>query len=253
MQSRTLLLGALLIAAAVVIVALAKDDEGASAPALSSPESSESGAAPDPGSATVEAPTSPTRSEALPGTAGSALPPTGFLLTCRRADDGRPLAGISVFQDGAMTGGPSTDAGELRLEAPAWERRILWKAGFIARRLDGPELPSEVLFEAADAELDLSLRNGGPEHRVVRTLLEQRGGNSPPNGPWKPRLKVESWDRLIARDVPPGTYDVYVWISKGDGAAQAYSLRGVHLPAGQRTRLSLDLVADALATNESDS
>lgn len=258
MQTRTLILSGTLIAVAAVVFLLSRlGDDGARLhpEGLTQSEQATGGLAheapPDAdGTRSLAAAPETVRSGPRPALVE---PPAGFLLTCLRAEDGEPLPGVRVYEDGAVGAGPSTAQGVLAMGTPTWGRRTLWAKGRVARRLDGVQLPQEVRFERADAELRVALLQATPQHRAVRTKLQRHGPETPPQGPWTPRLEVETWERLVARDVPPGTYDVYVWIALGEDTPKPYSIRHVVIEAGERETLTIDLVADALSTHESDS
>jgi hypothetical protein len=178
---------------------------------------------------------------------------TQQILLCRRADNGKPLAGVSLYQEGVLGAGPTLANGKLAFGDLGWKAWILWAPGWIPQRLSGSNMPTEALLVAADGQVEITLLQSTPQHTIIRSLLQKHGSETPPEGPWTPRLQTANWDRLIAKKVPSGTYDIYLWISKDMGTPEPYTLHAVELKPEQHLRLSIDLVADQQDTHEDDS
>jgi len=169
-------------------------------------------------------------------------------LVCLRAADRRPVAGVSLFVQERRVAGPTEDDGVLDLEEAPREACVWgpgWTPVFLPR---GRPLPAEVLLEPADAALAVRLENLALDRRVVRTLLQPTGWHATGQAVWEPELVLTGPDRLMARGVPPGAYDVYVWTGAAGDAADGIGPVRVELLAGRTT----DLVFDATVLPEDD-
>ena len=67
--------------------------------------------------------------------------------------------------------------------------------------------------------------------------------SSTPEGPWTPSFRERALDVWIAERVPPGRYDLYLWVTFPDGEPRPFSRRAFVVAAGESTRLSIDLAA----------
>lgn len=248
-----LALGALMLTVVVVLGALYAVDRDADDPALVNTANAQTDVA-------VETPMEPGQANLREGaqrTTTEPQQPSAAIhqdtLICRRADDRAPLAGISLYQNDILRLGPTGADGKLLIGDLGWDMRILWGEGWAPQRLRGAANPPEVLFVPADSKIDISLKNTSPQHKVIRSILQMRGADTPPEGIWTPKLEVTNWDRLNASQVPPGTYDIYVWISKDMGTPEPYQLHAVTLNPAQHLQLTIDLIADKQDTHEDDS
>lgn len=165
------------------------------------------------------------------------------LLHCLRRANGEALAGVRMYRGAGSIAGPSDAEGTLEVVDAPSGAVTLWAEGYAPVALRGGALPTEVAFDLADAALELLLLNGTAEHRVLRSLLEPRAPGSTSRGPWVPALEQRTLDVWSAERVPPGSYDVYVWVLFPDEEPRALSHKAVEVRAGESTRLEFDLAA----------
>ncbi|MCA9000730.1 MAG: hypothetical protein KDB61_02320 [Planctomycetes bacterium] len=179
--------------------------------------------------------------------------PESRRVVCLDASTGDPVAGMGLYEVERVVG-PSGDDGLLEFQQYGpFSKWVLWGPGWVPQAYRPASGAEEVRLVRADASLEVALRGSTPEHRITRTLLQPRGDRSLPEGAWSAKLEAPAWDRLTAKNVPPGTYNVYVWIAEDKSAPTVYSVNGVELLAGQEKRLTIDLVADRPNTTERDS
>ena len=74
-------------------------------------------------------------------------------------------------------------------------------------------------------------------------MLQPLGPRPTPEGPWTPAFEERSLDLWVADRVPPGGYDLYLWITFPDGEPRPFSQRAFLVTAGHAKRLSIDLAA----------
>lgn len=238
-RSRPLILVALLLSAAAVLVAslvLRVDGAGPSgaSPAPGVPAGEVRPAPPDLAAAPADRQRDRAPSEE-PESAGPAP------LRCLDRSTGAGLAGVRMYHRAACVAGPSDAEGALPVPDDLTGVVTLWAEDRVPVVLRGETLPAEVAFDIADASLELRLVNATGEHRVLRTLIEPVAATTIPKGPWSPVLEERTLDVWQAERVPPGSYDVYMWVVFPDGGPRALSQRAVEVRPGAVTRLSFDL------------
>jgi len=162
-------------------------------------------------------------------------------ITCLESGDRSALPGVRLYSGSTPVAGPSGTDGVLSIEKPGFGKRTLWAPGWTPKVVYAPSLPSEVLMVAADASLEVRLLNFSGEHRVLRTLLQARGAAVATEGDWSPVLTQAELDTVRAEGIAPGAYDLYVWITYQYANPQPYSRTQIELPAGELTRLEIDI------------
>ncbi len=164
-------------------------------------------------------------------------------VTCSQRTNGEALNGVHLYHGTGPIAGPSDAEGALEVRGAPPGALTLWVEGWIPVEVRGEALPHEVAFDAATAALELRLLNVTSEHRFVRSLLQPRAPNSVPGSLWTPTLEERALDVYVADRLPPGTYDVYVWVALARGEPRAFSLEAVEVEAGGTTRRSIDVAS----------
>jgi len=97
-----------------------------------------------------------------------------------------------------------------------------------------------LLFTPADAELHVVVASQDPGLRVLRGLLQPLDRPATGEDPWDPQLATRGDRRLVADRLPPGGYDLYVWVVDEAGDTKPLEATRLTLTAGQQLRLELD-------------
>ena len=235
----------LLPAAAVVIVARvwqaweadAQPDRSAAGISAPSPSST----SPREGPAQLDAVPS-TRSDELQPPASSAEESRDLHATvrCIAEEDDSPLEGVRAYRRGVAEHGTSRSNGELELPPSVEGALVLWKKGRQPLVLERPGEGALLRLSPATAGLEVRLSGMTFDHRLVRSLVVQRDARLP-EGPWSPELEQRALDVYACAGLAPGSYDVYLWIARGQGAPRPYQLGEIELSAGVEERVELDL------------
>lgn len=165
------------------------------------------------------------------------------VVSCLQRASGAALQGVRLYAGLEPSAGPSDEEGILEVPTPPAGRVTLWAEGWLAVTASGEALPSEVAFDAADAAVELRFEGATNEHRLLRSVLQPRAPSSTPEGPWTPAFEERALDLWVADRVPPGDYDLYLWVTFPDGEPRPFSQRAFVVTAGESTRLSIDLAA----------
>ena len=163
-----------------------------------------------------------------------------------------PAAGVRLYSKDGPIAGPSDSKGWIEVpDAPIGGIWTAWAPGWAAQRVGSrPPFPDEVLLEPAAAGLRVSVRSSDPAAQIVRTRLVAIGRPGTPEEPWAPRLEIQRPLGAGSGQLPPGPYDVYVWITRDNAAPRILPRQRVELEQGRT--LDLDLDADALTATEPD-
>lgn len=162
-------------------------------------------------------------------------------LVCRRLSDRSLLAGISLYVEGRPVAGPSGDDGALQVVRDGRQPLVLWAEGWRPVFVRAVEpTPAAVLFEPADAGLEVEVGGLRANEEIVRSLLQPHEFPATGESLWDPSLAPAGFDRLAARQLPPGTYDLYVWVQRRPEAPRVLSEKAVQLDSGRTTRVRLD-------------
>jgi len=244
MQNSKLLLAAVALAAAGVFLLSRAETDPIQEPGLSSHGSGAVEGDDTGGGLEIARPKPPTANNGR-GLTPDLLPDeaTVIRISCLSAADRSPLEGICLFQGENQVAGPSGADGILKVEEPGYGKRTLWASGWVSQTAYSPALPAEALFVAADATLEIRLLEVTAEYQVIKTLLQTRTPAAPPEGPWTPILVQAELDSLVARGVSPGSYDLYLWVTFQRGEPRAITNAELEIPAGETTRLELDIPA----------
>jgi len=194
----------------------------------------------------------PAREE--PGRESLATAPSGrHALTCLRVGTLAPLAGIRLWVGERAITEPSGADGILTIdgELPALVVTA-WGEGSVPLELRRDALPERALLEPADGELEVELVHREAEERVKRFELHPHLAAAAREGPWRPALEQLDEDLYRAKRLPPGEYDVYLWVSSGRSAPRPLAARSVKVDAGRRARVRLDAVDAAATDSEKD-
>lgn len=241
------LAGAAALVVVLVLIAGPGRERETLVPAAPRPAAEREQGAPGPFSpAAQKEPTGPARREAsAPVAPGAPKPPE---VRCLSARDRSLLAGVRVFAAGRPVTDPSDDEGRLSLfglEAVTG-RLTVWREGFAPLTRDAADpWPTELLFEPADATLEVEVPGVGADWRVMRSQLRIRGSGAGETFPWSPRLREISPGFLLARGIPATTYDLYLWLRDPDGKPHALSRTEIEVPPGKALRIELDLAGEA--------
>jgi hypothetical protein len=230
------------VAAGVVLVVAAVGAWETGDPA--NPRAGAEAPTPAPGPAIVD-PATPVR-DADDRTAAPEPAVEPLRIRCLEAASRAPLAGVHLYRstgERERVAGPSDADGVLEVDAPARWAHTLWCDGWLPVAVPKSGPPAEVLFESADASLELRLANTTAEHEVIRLLLQPHTAGGSPKDPWVPALEPWSLDVYGARRLPPGKYDVHVWVSQRMREPRAFSVAGVEVRAGEQASCSVDLAA----------
>ncbi len=174
----------------------------------------------------------------------SSSPRQTFLLQVLSSEDDRPLEHIGLYAPGGRIGQPSGPDGFLRIHPealPPFISPVVWGHGRVPLRL-GPSrpLPQRVHLQAADGALQVRLLSATPAWKVIRSLLQSRERPSTGEEAWEPRLEQAAYDLLSTREIPPGGYDLYVWIASPDGEIHSLARPEVRIESGRTTEIELD-------------
>jgi len=162
-------------------------------------------------------------------------------LVCLRGSDREPIAGISIFIADLPVCGPSRKDGVLEFVRGRAQSFTVWGEGwvpFLVRRFEGT--PETVLLEEAAARLEVRLLNLDPGDEIVRTLLQPHAFQVTGKASWEPVLASTSPDRLAADGLPPGTYDVYVWVVRLPDPPRCLSAAGILIEGLEPAVIELD-------------
>jgi hypothetical protein len=160
---------------------------------------------------------------------------------CVRRADRAPLAGISLYVDGKVVAGPSGIDGRIAFDRRPAEPFVAWAPGLRPAFVQaGRETPDEIALSAADAALEVAIDNLEPGKEVRRLFVHPYAFSAEPGAPWAPELRLERFGTYRADALPPGAYDVYLWLE--DDAGEEASLREERLllKSGETTTVRLD-------------
>ncbi|MFQ5748222.1 MAG: hypothetical protein ACE5H3_02060 [Planctomycetota bacterium] len=172
------------------------------------------------------------------------IPRKEFLLQVLSSENNRPLEHMGLYGSGGLIGQPSGKDGFLRiplLDLPPFISPVVWGSGRAPLALGpGRPLPRRVHLQPADGSLRVRLVSATPAWKIIRSLLQARERPSPGKEAWEPRLAQTECDLLAAGGLPPGSYDLYVWIASPDGEIHSLSRPGVVVESGTTTGIELD-------------
>jgi len=181
---------------------------------------------------------------------GKSLPPAHgiphqeFRIQALARENDRPLQGVGLYGRDGLIGQPSGRDGFLRIplqDLAPFGSPVVWGPGRVPLHLGSSRpLPLQVHLRPADGSLRVRLLAATPAWKVIRSLLQSRERPSSGKEAWEPRLAQTDYDILTAEEVPPGHYDLYVWIASPDGEVHSLAQSDFEVPSGAATEIELD-------------
>ncbi|MDP6849566.1 MAG: hypothetical protein QGH51_02110 [Planctomycetota bacterium] len=169
----------------------------------------------------------------------SAPPP--LIVQCFQKEKGTPLPGIQLYLNTEVVAAVGAKDGSLKLPPESSKSvSVLWKPGWNPHRFfAGEVIPEKLYFVESNANLVVRIQGMKSNWRIVRSQLQSREFPSTDKSPWRPILRKTEHGSLRADKIPPGVWDIYVWIAHSGNPPEALTRQMLTVPAGETTTVPL--------------